>query len=145
MFTEYAGPQPQPHLLGDRRGVENLVTVDARTDRRQSCSRLCSLQHHVIERGHGRAPLGLDHGGGVRLGDDRRAVDAVSRAEVLAPVERRVVPAPAGEHADDFRRTCLFLRRQAPFLENLPPRDRLDRHRFRNQRPAGLRKENCLR
>jgi hypothetical protein len=49
------------------------------------------------------APARLDDRRRVRLRDDRGPVERVAGAQPLAKIERRVVPASAGEHSHDLR------------------------------------------
>ena len=99
--------QPQPHLLGDRHEevVEDLQPhrIHLSADRRRRRARARALEHEVVELGDGRAPLRFDHGGRVRLGDDRRPVDRLPGCELLAPVERRLVPGAGGEQLYGLR------------------------------------------
>ncbi len=78
----------------------------------------------MIERRDLRAPLRLDDGRGIRFGDDRRAFDALSDAELLAPVERRVAGFSAGASPEAIAST-----ETASATSALP----------------GMRKENCFR
>ena len=145
--------QPQAHLLGDRHEevVEDLQhhRVDRGADAPRSCFRGCVRSStRWFERRDLGAPAGLDHGRGVRLGDDRRAVDALPGREVLAPVERRLVPAAAGEHAHASRPASPSPspRTSASSANALACRDRLHRHRLDDRAACpGMRKENCLR
>ena len=132
--------QAQPHLLRDRhvQVVEDLEHdgIDARADRARRAPRRHSFENEVVEAGNRGAPFRLDHGRRIRLGDDRRSVDGVPRPEILAPVERRPVPAAAAEHAHPFGDLGFAARRHGLFLMHLADGDRLHRNRFRDERSA---------
>ena len=100
------GLQLQPHLLGDVHEqvvedfeadrVDDGAGSERRTERDQG---LDAVEHEVVQGRHAGLPAGLDDGRRVALGNDRRAVDAVAGAGVLAPHQRRVPPARTAEDA----------------------------------------------
>jgi hypothetical protein len=85
--------QLQAHLLGDvhEQVVEHLQQhrVGGGARRVLHGAGFAALQHQMVQRGQLRLPAGLDHGGGVLLGNDGRAVDHVAGAQVLAHDQRR--------------------------------------------------------
>ncbi len=131
--------QAQAHLLGDRHVevVEDLEhhRIDRRADRGRVAPRRDPFQHKMAEGRDRRPPLRLEHRRGVRLGDDRRPLDALAGRQILAPVQRRLVPAAAGKHPHGFSRSRFFLALLiGSFLaEWLTGRDRLDRDRLDDQ------------
>ena len=91
----------------------------------------------MIERRDARAPLRLDHRGRIRLGDDRRAIDALPRGQLLAPIERCLLPFARGKHVHGLYRRRGLLAPGRLLLRRVARCDRLDRHRFGHQRPPG--------
>src|SRR6478609_5161984 len=91
----------------------------------------------MVELGDRHAPLGLDDGGGIRLGDDRRAVDALAWSERFAAIERRLVPGAGAEHADLVDWAACFLSWHGFLRRRIARRDRLHGHRLGDQRAAG--------
>ncbi len=143
MLTEYV-LQPHAHLLGDRHEqvVEDLQQhrVDGGADRGAALPRGDARQHQVIERRDRGAPAGLDQRRGIALGDDRRPVDLIARARVLADVKRRVVPAAVEVGSDRPRRpqrSRARRRRRRRLVAGIAGADRLDRHRLDDQPPLG--------
>ena len=88
--------QPQPHLLGDvhEQVVEHLQhhRVGRRADglRRSAGPHPAQRERPVIA--HAGQPAGLDHRGGVVLGDHRRAVHRGAGGQLIALVQRRIAP-----------------------------------------------------
>ena len=105
--------QPQAHLLGDvhEQVVEHLQhhRVGLGADGMARDTRTHALQLQRAGARHLRLPAGLDHGGGVGLGDDRRAVDARAGTQPLAaPGRRRASRRPVRR----LRSTCERARRR---------------------------------
>ena len=131
-------------MLGDGhvQVVENLQhhRVDFGAHGMALRPRLDAFEHHVVARRHLGLPAGLDHGSGVGLGDDGRALDFVARLQRLAAEHRCGVLFPAGKHLHRLGRQ----RRAAARAGGGPGFDRgigraygLDRHRLGNQAAIG--------
>ena len=95
--------QLQAHLLGD---VHEQVVEHFQQHRvdRGACSQLrearaAPLQHQVVQRRQARLPTGLDHGGGVFLGNHGRTDDQVTGLKVFAHQQGGGLPLAVGVHA----------------------------------------------
>jgi hypothetical protein len=125
--------QRHAHLLGDRH--EQIVEhfehdrVSLRADRMRALERHDAREHEVVLRGDFRLPAGLDHDGLMRLDDDRRAGDLLPGLDLLARIDRRVVPfALREEPRAPGRRGQPFARARAcALLELRAAADRFDR------------------
>ena len=110
--------QLQPHLLGDvhEQVVEHFQqhrvhrACRRRTSRARATRRSSTMWSSV---GELRFPAGLDHRGGVLLGDDGRPGDDVAGPQVLAHHQRGVVPLAARVHAHGLAARHLARRRAA--------------------------------
>ena len=98
--------QLQTHLLGD---VHEQVVEHLQQHRvgRGACgigdvAGAAALQHQVVHGGECGFPAGLDDGGGIFLGNDGRAGDHITRAQVFTHHQRGVVPCAAGVHLHRF-------------------------------------------
>ena len=148
--------QRSAHLLGDRHEqvVEDLEhhRIDLGADRAARCSRGTTRSSTRWSSARdARLPAGLDHGGGVRLGDDRRARRSRRPARRSSRADRAASSrhAPPREHAHRRRGAARRARRCAAPARSAgasPAADRLDRRPPRRRaRLPGIRKANRLR
>ena len=95
--------QLQAHLLGDvhEQVVENLQQhrVYRSAGGKLRGARCAPLQHQVVQRAQTGLPAGLDHRGGVFLGNDGRACNHIPRLKVFAHHQRGLVPLGLRVHA----------------------------------------------
>ena len=147
--------QLQPHLFGN--GHEQVVEhfqqhrIDLGAGGKALGARCGALEQQVVQRRHLRAPAGLQHGGGVALGDDGRAFDRVARPQVLAHDQRGVVPGAlsvqtAGVHAHGVaaRSGARRVQRSLGFGGRIARHHGLDRHGLDDQRLALHQKGKAL-
>ena len=131
--------QLQAHLLGDvhEQVVEHLQQhrVGGGACGVGDGAGLAALQHQVVQCGEPRLPAGLDHGGGVLLGNDGRPGNQVAGAQVLAHHQRGVLPAAAGvdRHGAAPRQRARRLHGVARLGRRVASHHGLDRHRFNDQ------------
>ena len=104
---------------------------------RRCLARLHALEQQVVERRHARLPAGLDDGGRVALGDDRRAGRSRGRA---APARARTSAASCqrpplnSAHRLGHRRSACGQRVVPRLGRRVARADGLDRHRLDHQR-----------
>ena len=142
--------QRHAHLLGDRHEqvVEDLQhdRIGPGADRGLPRERLGAAQQEMIARGELGLPAGLDHHGGGGLGDDRRPLDRIARAQIGAlehgrrKALGRLMRRATGHHHDlvdrlERRRVGPRLDRPLGLADLGHPADRLDRHLLDHQRP----------
>ena len=131
--------QLQAHLLGNvhEQVVEHLQQhrVGGGARRVGDGAGLAALQHQVVQRGERRLPAGLDHGGGVLLGNDGRAGNHVAGAQVFAHHQRGIKPPAAGvdRHGAAPRHLARRVHGVARLGRRVAGHHGLDRHRFHDQ------------
>ncbi len=142
--------QPQPHLLGDvhEQVVEDLEhhRVGLGADRMLRGARPHARQLDRAGPHEPRLPAGLDHGGRVLLGHDRRAVDGRAGLQRFAHIEAGLEPLLAVHaHAGvGHRGVARGLHAGGALDEALSDTDRLDRHRFDDQPAVGHQEGEAL-
>ncbi len=103
--------QRHAHLFGDRHEqvVEHFQhdRIGGGADGELALCRHGAGQHHVVEPGDRGLPAGLDHGGVVRLDDERRAGDAHARLQGSAVIQRCFVPFTTGMDAGGVHGLCV--------------------------------------
>ena len=142
--------QLQAHLLSNvhEQVVEDLEQhrVDLRADGVARLARCHAVEQQVVERRDAGLPARLDDGGGIALGDDRRAGDDVAGLRVAALDQRRVVPAAFAEQAHRRCRRRFAIRVEGVFGlgRGIAGADRLDRDGLDDQPPARHEKSEAL-
>ena len=136
--------QPQAHLLRYRhvQVVEHLQhhRIDRGADGDARRARLDAFEHQMIECSDLGLPAGLDHGGGVGFGDDRRPFDFVARMQDFAQEYRRALRLAAGVHVHCCRALWSDTTRRgggSGFGGRIRHADGFDRDRFREQGAFG--------
>ena len=134
--------QTQAHLLGNvhEQVVEDLKhhRVGVGADGVLRGARLHARQFDRAVAHQPGLPSRLDHGGGVLLGHDGRAIDAGARAQAFAHIQAGVLPAAAvhahrGVGRGRVGRRLVATRRR---IEALTRANRFDRHCFDHQAAA---------
>ena len=131
--------QLQAHLLSDvhEQVVENLQQhrVDRGAGGKLLRPRCAPLQHQMVQRAQASLPAGLDHGGGVFLGNDGRPVNHITGPQVFAHHQRGLVPLRVGVHAHGVAARHLARRMQLmPLLDGrVASHNGLHRHSLDHQ------------
>ena len=134
--------QLQAHLFSD---VHEQVVEYLEQDRVGAGTRCMAhralhapLQQQVIHGRQHRLPAGLDHGGGVALGNDGRAGNHIARAQVFTHHECRVVPGTVAIHTHGIAPWYRPRRMELPhrLVGSVTGQQRFDRHRLHHQRTA---------
>ena len=142
--------QLQAHLLGDvhEQVVEHLEQHRVHPRASGVLHRTCldPLQHQMVQCGQLCAPAGLDHSGGIALGDDGRAGDVVACAQILSHHQGSLHPLALGVHAHSVASRHLAHRVGQTLLlgSGIAGNDGLDGHGLHHQAFAGHEKRKAL-